>query len=77
MALKSVASDDVVSLAKNKAKLFITGNKSEGFGGGIGANGGVAVGESATRDIHVKKIWNGDAQNGFHRLLESTLTARL
>ena len=62
LALKSVASDDVVPLARNKAKLFITGNKSEGFGGGIGANGGVAVGESATRDIHVKKIWNGDAQ---------------
>lgn len=79
LALKSVASDDVVSLAKNKAKLFITGNKSEGFGGGIGANGGVAVGESATRDIHVKKIWNGDAQKSvtFDLICEGKVVDRL
>lgn len=57
LALKSVVSDGVSIPATGS--LIITGNQASHGGGGIGANGGVVIGEetSLSYSISVKKAW--------------------
>lgn len=60
LALKAVVTPGASALANRSAKLFIVGNKAT-RGGGIGANGGVVVGEydpSYLKTITVKKVWS-------------------
>ena len=58
LALKSVVSDGVSIPATGS--LIITGNQASYGGGGIGANGGVVIGEatSLSYSISVKKAWD-------------------
>lgn len=58
LALKSVVSDGVSIPAVGS--LIITGNQASHGGGGIGANGGVVIGEatSLSHSILVKKAWD-------------------
>ena len=58
LALKSVVSDGVSIPATGS--LIITGNQASHGGGGIGANGGVGIGEatSLSYSISVKKAWD-------------------
>lgn len=58
LALKSVVSDGVSIPAVGS--LIITGNQASHGGGGIGANGGVVIGEatSLSHSISVKKAWD-------------------
>lgn len=58
LALKSVVSDGVSVPAVGS--LIITGNQASHGGGGIGANGGVVIGEatSLSHSISVKKAWD-------------------
>lgn len=58
LALKSVVSDGVSIPATGS--LIITGNQASHGGGGIGANGGVVIGEetSLSYSILVKKAWD-------------------
>ena len=58
LALKSVVSDGVSVPAVGS--LIITGNQASHGGGGIGANGGVVIGEetSLSYSISVKKVWD-------------------
>lgn len=58
LALKSVVSDGVSIPAVGS--LIITGNQASHGGGGIGANGGVVIGEatSLSYSISVKKVWD-------------------
>ena len=58
LALKSVVSDGVSIPATGS--LIITGNQASHGGGGIGANGGVVIGEatSLSYSISVKKTWD-------------------
>ena len=58
LALKSVVSDGVSIPAVGS--LIITGNQASHGGGGIGANGGVVIGEATSRSysISVKKAWD-------------------
>lgn len=58
LALKSVVSDGVSIPATGS--LIITGNQASHGGGGIGANGGVVIGEETSRSysISVKKAWD-------------------
>lgn len=58
LALKSVVSDGVSIPAVGS--LIITGNQASHGGGGIGANGGVVIGESTSlsHSISVKKAWD-------------------
>lgn len=58
LALKSVVSDGVSIPAVGS--LIITGNQASHGGGGIGANGGVVIGEatSLSNSISVKKVWD-------------------
>lgn len=58
LALKSVVSDGVSIPATGS--LIITGNQASHGGGGIGANGGVVIGEatSLSHSISVKKAWD-------------------
>lgn len=58
LALKSVVSDGVSIPATGS--LIITGNQASHGGGGIGANGGVVIGEatSLSYSISVKKVWD-------------------
>ena len=58
LALKSVVSDGVSIPAMGS--LIITGNQASHGGGGIGANGGVVIGEatSLSYSISVKKAWD-------------------
>lgn len=63
LALKAIADPSVTALAGSRAKLLITGNTAVSYGGGIGSNGGVVIGEDTAEliDIPVKKIWeHGD-----------------
>ncbi|MFR2317966.1 MAG: leucine-rich repeat protein [Enterocloster sp.] len=62
-ALKTIMSADAQDLAENEAQLFIEGNTAK-YGGGIGANGGIIVGEDDTIDISVKKVWNNAPASG-------------
>ena len=60
LALKAVASEEAQAYARTQAKLFITGNKA-GYGGGVGANGGVTIGSKGeTKSLTVTKEWSGD-----------------
>lgn len=58
LALKSVVSDGVS--VPTVGSLIITGNQASHGGGGIGANGGVVIGEatSLSYSISVKKAWD-------------------
>lgn len=58
LALKSVVSDGVSVPAVGS--LIITGNQASHGGGGIGANGGVVIGEATflSHSISVKKAWD-------------------
>lgn len=58
LALKSVVSDGVSIPATGS--LIITGNQASHGGGGIGANGGVVIGEATylSYSISVKKAWD-------------------
>ncbi|MFQ7738603.1 MAG: Cna B-type domain-containing protein, partial [Emergencia timonensis] len=55
--------------AEALAKVFITGNKAEQNGGGIGSNGNVTIGENTTEtvDISVKKVWSDQNNSGNKR----------
>lgn len=56
VALKSVMSEDAYNLGGGQTSLTISGNMAP-LGGGIGANGGVVIGESENIDIPIKKVW--------------------
>ncbi len=58
LALKSVVSDGVSIPAVGS--LIITGNQASHGGGGIGANGGVVIGESTSLSLFDlgKKAWD-------------------
>lgn len=58
-ALKCIATDSAFQQADRAGKLYITGNKAT-FGGGIGANGGVTIGEAGdpNMDLVIEKKWD-------------------
>lgn len=56
VALKSVMSEDVYNLGGGQTSLTISGNTAP-LGGGIGANGGVVIGEPENINIPIKKVW--------------------
>lgn len=60
LALKSILDPSAAALAEQTAALFITENQAGSYGGGIGANGGVVIGEDRADliSIPVKKIWD-------------------
>ncbi len=61
LALKAVPlSEDVKTVAAKEAALFITGNTAD-KGGGIGANGGIVIGDEDTTSVSVEKKWSGGA----------------
>lgn len=55
--LHSVAADDGAELARAMATLRIHQNSSSFVGGGIGSNGGIAIGEPETFELEVTKRW--------------------
>ncbi|HIT29658.1 MAG TPA: Cna B-type domain-containing protein [Candidatus Scatomorpha stercoravium] len=59
LALKAIAGEDAKELAKHEATLVISGNTAS-HGGGIGANGGVIIGEPGDTQLSVNKEWAGD-----------------
>lgn len=59
LALKTVVSEEAQELARLEAKLIITGNSAQ-RGGGIGANGGIVIGDPDTTQVTVSKAWAGD-----------------
>lgn len=62
IALKAVPfSDEAKAAAEKEAKLVITGNTAD-KGGGIGANGGVVVGQGDVTLVKVSKVWQCDAE---------------
>ncbi|RGY96912.1 leucine-rich repeat protein [Clostridium sp. AM58-1XD] len=63
ISLKSVVKQTAVELAKKKVTLYITGNKAS-RGGGIGSNGGIAIGEDDTtlKTITIHKVWPQNAE---------------
>lgn len=74
LALKSVVSDGVSIPATES--LIITGNQASHGGGGIGANGGVVIGEatSLSYSISVKKAWDNP---GYEDTQPSSVTIHL
>lgn len=74
LALKSVVSDGVSIPATGS--LIITGNQASHGGGGIGANGGVVIGEatSLSYSISVKKAWDNP---GYEDTQPSSVTIHL
>lgn len=74
LALKSVVSDGVSIPAVGS--LIITGNQASHGGGGIGANGGVVIGEatSLSNSISVKKVWDNP---GYEDTQPSSITIHL
>ena len=74
LALKSVVSDGVSIPAVGS--LIITGNQASHGGGGIGANGGVVIGEetSLSYSISVKKVWDNP---GYEDTQPSSVTIHL
>lgn len=74
LALKSVVSDGVSVPAVGL--LIITGNQASHGGGGIGANGGVVIGEatSLSYSISVKKAWDNP---GYEDTQPSSVTIHL
>ena len=74
LALKSVVSDGVSIPAVGL--LIITGNQASHGGGGIGANGGVVIGEatSLSNSISVKKVWDNP---GYEDTQPSSITIHL
>lgn len=74
LALKSVVSDGVSVPAVGS--LIITGNQASHGGGGIGANGGVVIGEetSLSYSISVKKAWDNP---GYEDTQPSSVTIHL
>lgn len=74
LALKSVVSDGVSIPAVGS--LIITGNQASHGGGGIGANGGVVIGEetSLSYSISVKKAWDNP---GYEDTQPSSVTIHL
>lgn len=59
LALKAVPlSDAAKNVAAKEAALFITGNTAD-KGGGIGANGGIVIGDEETTSVSVVKKWSG------------------
>ena len=74
LALKSVVSDGVSIPAVGS--LIITGNHASHGGGGIGANGGVVIGEatSLSNSISVKKVWDNP---GYEDTQPSSITIHL
>lgn len=74
LALKSVVSDGVSIPATGS--LIITGNQASHGGGGIGANGGVVIGEatSLSHSISVKKAWDNP---GYEDTQPSSVTIHL
>ena len=74
LALKSVVSDGVSIPATGS--LIITGNQASHGGGGIGANGGVVIGEatSLSHSILVKKAWDNP---GYEDTQPSSVTIHL
>ena len=57
VSLKAVVTAPAEDLAEKEAELLIQGNHAR-FGGGIGSNGGIEVGEDDTIDVSVKKTWD-------------------
>lgn len=74
LALKSVVSDGVS--IPTTGSLIITGNQASHGGGGIGANGGVVIGEatSLSYSISVKKAWDNP---GYEDTQPSSVTIHL
>ena len=56
---QAIAGEDAKELAKHEATLVISGNTAS-HGGGIGANGGVIIGEPGDTQLSVNKEWAGD-----------------
>ncbi len=66
VAIKAFMEDEAVDFAQTQSSLFITGNTAT-FGGGVGANGGMVLGESSAElaDIEGAKTWDdADDQDG-------------
>ena len=49
--------------ARNNASVFITNNYSAHFGGGIGTNGTVIIGDAPESKLIVNKLWVGDDES--------------
>lgn len=61
LALKAIVSESAQELAKSEARLIIQGNTAT-RGGGIGANGGIIIGEPKTTEFTVTKVWQNDTE---------------
>ena len=62
LALKAIPfSEEMKDLARSEAKLVITGNTAD-KGGGVGANGGIVIGEEGETSVKVVKQWAGDSE---------------
>lgn len=56
-SLKSILENGSIQLAQMQGQLFITGNDAY-TGGGIGANGGIVIGEEDEYELQVSKEWD-------------------
>lgn len=63
VSLKAIMTASAEDLAEKEAELLIQGNHAR-FGGGIGSNGGIEVGEDDTIDVSVKKTWDHVPESG-------------
>ena len=63
VSLKAIVTASAEDLAEKEAELLIQGNHAR-FGGGIGSNGGIEVGEDDTIDVSVKKTWDHVPESG-------------
>ncbi len=65
VAMKAFMEDEAIAFAQTQSSLFITGNTAE-YGGGVGANGGMVLGENTNlTNIEGTKTWDdNDDQDG-------------
>lgn len=63
VSLKAIVTASAEDLAEKEGELLIQGNHAR-FGGGIGSNGGIEVGEDDTIDVSVKKTWDHVPESG-------------
>lgn len=74
LALKSVVTDEAIRLARQQAKLLVTGNHAK-RGGGIGSNGSIVIGDPGRAyTLNVKKTWSADVQDENKRPVVVSLT---
>ena len=61
-------------LAEKKAKVFITGNQSDKYGGGIGSNGTVIIGDAPSTELILSKAWINDEEANRPESIKVNLT---